>query len=265
MKKYGITKEALARAKTLIAENHYNSLETVEGVAQDIAYFEALGNWKQSSEYMAAIQRVTPEDVARVAKKYLTFENLSAFEYLPESVTRMFSDSDYRQGVLQKVAAATEQRAIQELPVVAEIPADTEAVVHDLVKPIERRSILRGPEVYILEDHRLPLVSFGIFYPGARLYESEKNAGITELMLRTAIRGTKRFNSADISRRLENAAARLQVVNEPDFFGYILDGISGRMDQAIEVLMEVLQQPTFQQDDIDREKMLQSARVKQLR
>src|SRR5882672_9890442 len=265
IRKYGITKEALARAKTLIAENHYNSLETVEGVAQDIAYFEALGNWKQSSEYMAAIQRVTAEDVARVAKKYLTFENLSAFEYLPESVTRMFSDSDYRQGVLQKVAAATEQRAVQELPVVAEIPADTEAVVHDLVKPIERRSILRGPEVYILEDHRLPLVSFGIFYPGGRLFESRKNAGITELMLRSAIRGTQRFNSADISRRLENAGARLQVVNEQDFFGYVVEGISGKMDQALETLMEVLQQPSFQEDEVAHEKVLQLARIKKLR
>ena len=74
-------------------------------------------------------------------------------------------------------------------------------------------------------DHRLPLVSFGIFYPGGRLLESSKNAGITELMLRTAIRGTKRFNSEDIARRLENAGARIQVVSEPDFFGFIVDGL----------------------------------------
>jgi zinc protease len=84
-------------------------------------------------------------------------------------------------------------------------------------------------------------------------------------MLRTAIRGTQRFNSADISRRLENAGARIQIINEPDFFGYVVDGLSGKMDQALEVLMDVLQQPVFQQDDIDREKVLQSARIKQLR
>src|SRR5205085_5984421 len=144
--------------------------------------------------------------------------------------------------------AATENRAVNELPVTAEIPSATAAVLHDLVKPIQRRSILRGPDVYILEDHRLPLVSFGIFYPGGRLYESPKNAGITELMLRTAIRGTQRFQSADISRRLENSGARIQIVNEPDFYGYILEGISGKMDQALEVLMDVLQQPAFQQD-----------------
>ena len=265
IKKYGVTKEAAGRAKALIAQNYYHQLETVQSIGEDLGFYEALGDWKNSAGYIPAIQKVTPADVMRVAQQYLRTENLSAFEYLPESVTRILTDDDYLQLVLEKVQAATEERTAIELPVTAEIPSSTDAVVHDLVKPIQRRSILRGPDVYLLEDHRLPLVSFGIFYPGGRLYESAKNAGITELMLRTAIRGTQRFNSADISRRLENSGARIQVVNEPDFFGYILDGLSGKTDQALDVLMDVLQQPTFQQDDIDREKVLQAARIKQLR
>ena len=264
IKKYGVTKEQVARAKALIAQNHYHELETVSGLAEDIAYWEALGDWKKAEAYLGAIQKVSADDVVRVAKKYLTVENLSAFEYLPESVTRSLTLDDYRQAVLEKVAAAME-RSVQELPVTAVIPAGDDSITHDLVKPVQKRSILRGPDVYIIEDHRLPLVSFGLFYPGGRLYESAKNAGITELMLRTAIRGTQRFNSEDIARRLENAGARIQVVNEPDFFGFIVDGLSGKMDQALEILMEILQQPTFQEDDLESEKVLQLARIKRLR
>src|SRR5207302_8249354 len=107
-----------------------------------------------------------------------------------------------------------------------EMPIADQSITLDMVKPITHRSILRGPEVYIVEDRRLPLVSFGLFYPGGRLYESQKNAGITELMLRSAIRGTKRYNSEDIARRLENAGVQNRVVNEADFFGYIIDGLS---------------------------------------
>jgi zinc protease len=264
VKKNGVTKEQLARAKALIAQNYYHQLETVDGLAQDLAYYEALGDWKKSLAYIPAIQKVSVDDIARVAKKYLTFENLSAFEYLPESVTRNLNLEQYRAAVLDKVPSMIEQRSVQELPVLAEIPK-TEGIVQDLVKPITKRSILRGPDVYILEDHRLPLVSFGIFYPGGRLYESSKNAGITELMLRTAIRGTKRFNSEDIARRLENAGARIEVVNEADFFGYVVDGLTGKMDQALEILMDVLQQPAFQDDEIEKEKILQVARIKKLR
>jgi zinc protease len=223
------------------------------------------GDWKKSLDYIPAIQKISVDDIARVAKKYLTIENLSAYEYLPESVTRNLNLGQYRSAVLDKVPSMIEQRSVQELPVVAEIPKTGEGIVQDLVKPITKRSILRGPEVYILEDHRLPLVSFGIFYPGGRLYESPKNAGITELMLRTAIRGTKRFNSEDIPRRLENAGARIEVVNEADFFGYVVDGLSGKMDQALEILMDVLQQPSFQDEEIEKEKVLQLARIRKLR
>jgi zinc protease len=265
IKKYGVTKERLARAKALIAQRYYHEIETVAGTAENIAYYEALGDWKKSASYLSAIQKVSADDVVRAAKKYLTFENLSAFEYLPQSATRRLSDSDYHQTVLDKVAMAMEQRSVQELPVTAEIPTADDSIAHDFVKPVEKRSILRGPNVYIVEDRRLPLVSFGLFFPGGRLYESAKNSGITELMLRTAIRGTKRFNSEDIARRLENSGARIQVVNEPDFFGYILEGLSGKMDQALEILMDVLQQPAFEEDDITKEKVLQLARLKNLR
>jgi zinc protease len=265
IKKNGVTREQLARAKTLIARNHYHSLETVDGLAQDLAYFEALRDWKMSQTYLPAIQKISAEDVARAAQKYLTFDNLTAFEYLPESVTRNLDVSAYGTAVLAKVQGAIEPRSVQELPVTAQVPVTDNAIAHDLVKPITKRSILRGPDVYIIEDHRLPLVSFGIFYPGGRLYESPKNAGITELMLRTAIRGTKRFNSADIARRLENSGARIQVVNEADFFGYIVDGLSGTIDQALEILMDVLQQPVFQEEDLDKERVLQLARIQQLR
>ena len=265
IKKYGVTKERLARAKALIAQRHFHQIETVSGMAEEIAYYEALGDWKKSVSQLSAIQKVSGDDVVRVAKKYFSFENLSAFEYLPESVTRKLSETEYRETVLNKVASATEQRATQELPVTAEVPTAGDSIAHDLVKPIQKRSILRGPDVYIVEDHRLPLVSFGLFYPGGRLYESPKNAGITELMLRTAMRGTKRFNSEDIARRLENSGARLQVVNDPDFFGYIIDGLSGRLNEALEILMDIVQQPAFEQEDLDKEKVLQLARIKNLR
>jgi zinc protease len=267
IKKNGVTNEQVARAKALIAQNRYHGLETVDGLATDLAYFETLGDWKKAAQYLPSIQKISAGDVLRVAKKYLTTGNLSAYEYLPEMMPRTlgFSAAEYRTSVLDKVAAAMVPRNIQELPVAAGIPTTDEGVVQDLVKPITKRSILRGPDVYVVEDHRLPLVSFGIFYPGGRLFESTTNSGITELMLRTAIRGTKRFNSDDISRRLENAGARIQVVNEPDFFGYLIDGLSGKMSDALDILIQILQQPSFEEDDIAKEKVLQLARIKKLR
>jgi zinc protease len=84
-------------------------------------------------------------------------------------------------------------------------------------------------------------------------------------MLRSALRGTNQLGSADIARRLENAGASIKVINDPDFFGYIVEGLSGRMGQALDILMAVLQQPKFDPQEIDREKALQLSKIRNLR
>ncbi len=265
IQRFGVLEEELMRAKTLIAQQYYHRLETVESLADEMARQEVLGDWRRMDRYLDGIGAVSADDVQRVARRYLTRTNLSVFEYLPTSVARSFSNDDFSANVLDRVPVDIVQRSVEELPVSATVPSSNDEVVLDLVRPPLRRQILRGPEVYVLEDHRLPLVSFGIFFPGGRLFESDSNAGITELMLRSALRGTRRYNTADISRRLENAGARIEVVNEPDFFGYLLDGVSGQIDEALEILMEVLQDPTFPEDRVRQERVLQEARISRLR
>ncbi len=265
VQRFGVGEEELARAQTLIAQEYYERLETVESLADEMARQEALGDWRRMDLYLEGIQAVSREDVQRVAGEHLTRTNLGLFEYLPNAVTRSFSNDDFTANVLDRIPVDFVERSVEEFPVQASVPMPDVEVVLDLVRPPVRRQVLRGPEVYVLEDHRLPLVSFGIFYPGGRLYESQRNAGITELMLRSALRGTRRYNTADISRRLENAGAKIEIVNDPDFFGYVLDGVSGQIDEALEILVEVLQDPTFPEDQVAQERALQNARISQLR
>ena len=234
IKKYGVTNEALARAKALIAQAHYHQLETVDGVPRILRYYEALGDWKKSDGYIAAIQKVTPADVLRVAKKYLTFGESQRLR-VPAGIR----DANARTSTiivswfLQRFRRRRKSDPIVELPVTAEIPSDTR----------RRTARSRQTDSETVDSPRSRCLHSGRPSAAARFVRNflsrrpalrvrRRTAGITELMLRTAIRGTKRFNSADISRRLENAGARIQVVNEPDFFGYILDGLSGKMDQA---------------------------------
>ena len=266
IKQSGLTNETVARAKAQIAQEYLSNLETVDGIGNDLAENEAMGSWKRSNAYLADIQKVTAQQIIDVTKKYLTSENLSAFQYLPESgPNTLTSTADYQTTVLGKIAESTPQHRETELPVTARMPEMGSTVAVEAVKPVEKRSLFNGPDVYIVEDHRLPLVSFGIFYPGGRLNETAENSGITELMLRSALRGTTQYSSAEIARRLENAGARIQVINDPDYYGYIVEGLSGRIGQALDVLMSILQQPKFDPQEVDREKALQLARIKNLR
>ncbi len=265
LRRYGVTEEQLLRARTLAAQDFYHRMETVQGIADELASQEALGDWKRSERFLSGIQAVTSDDVDRLLESHFGPENLGLFEYLPRSIARSYSDDDFRSNVLDQIPENFVERSIEQLPVSTSIRLLNDELVHDVLGTLVRRSILRGPDVYVLEDHRLPLVSFGIFFPGGRLLESGSNAGITELMLRASLKGTRRYNASDIARRMENAGARIEVVNEPDFFGYLLDGVSGQMDEALKVLMEVVQEPTFSELVVEAEQRLQRARIRRLR
>ena len=263
IKRFGVTAEALGRAKLALAREYYEKWETVEGAANELAQYEASGDWKRSSTYLAEVQRVTAQRVMEVAAKFLNYENLSVVEYLPESVERYMTAAEYRAAVLDKAEGAIERSKEAELTV-GQIPMRS-AVVMDTVGTIQRRNILRGPDVHILEDRRLPIVSFGIFFPGGRLLETERNAGITELMLRASLRGAGSLSASELARRMESAGARIEVVNEPDFFGYVINGFSGRMDQPIRILVDVLQNPVFDEVQVEHEREIQLARIRDLK
>jgi hypothetical protein len=91
----------------------------VNGVAEELAFYESLGDWKKSESYLSEIEKVTPARVVGAAKKYLHPENLSGFEYLPQGATPTSPEATYPQS-LKKVDAATERRSEQELPVTAQ-------------------------------------------------------------------------------------------------------------------------------------------------
>jgi zinc protease len=48
-----------------------------------IGIFEILGDWRLKDKYLGGIRKVTPQDVQRVAKKYLTEDNRTVGILIP--------------------------------------------------------------------------------------------------------------------------------------------------------------------------------------
>jgi zinc protease len=68
-----------------------NQIESLFIMEQDSIYmqamkygiFDMLGDWKLIDQYLEGIRKVTPEDVVRVAKKYLTEDNRTVGILIP--------------------------------------------------------------------------------------------------------------------------------------------------------------------------------------
>lgn len=66
-----VTEAELARAKREILGNYLFSMETTEGQASTLGFYEMIDTYQFATEYEKNVLAVTPEDIRRVVEKYL--------------------------------------------------------------------------------------------------------------------------------------------------------------------------------------------------
>src|SRR5438128_3578319 len=85
VKQAGVTAEELAKAKKIMLSHHLGALTTMRGQASDIGSNWLLTrNLNFSRDYLDAVQKVSADDIKRVAAKYLTENNLTVISLNPK-------------------------------------------------------------------------------------------------------------------------------------------------------------------------------------
>lgn len=267
LKERDISEQDLQRAVALIEKDFYTELETVDGRAQTLARFEDVGGFKALDTYLDKIRKVTADDIERVLKNYFQTSRCSILEYQPRSAeARGYTPDSFRQTIDQILPPSVQQR-LSEKPekdlLHAFKPSNTKYkfVPRQLVSPLVRSSIRGGPEIFIKEDHTTPLVSLGVFFSGGKLLEDETNSGITELMLRTVLKGTEKRPARFIATQLEIWGGEVSPVVEDDYFGYTLTILSKNAEDALKLLLDLMTGPTFEDEEVAKEKQSQLADI----
>jgi zinc protease len=127
-------------------------------------------------------------------------------------------------------------------------------IIADPPLPVKDFSVLRGPRAYVREDHAQPKLAVGVFFQGGRLLEDQSTSGMTELMLRLMMKSTTTKKADLIALELESYGGEMQIVNESDFFGFTLDVLSRNADNAVKLLLDVVENPYFDKDELARER-----------
>ena len=266
----------LARAKSLAEKRFVDRNDTYAGRARELAAAEAAtGGINSALGYRDAIRAVRAEDVQRVAGRYLTLANTSLHEYESAGAAPRTFDSEtfsktvmawapgLAQQVEQKDARAAENNS--QIVVVRQGAEQSreERSALESVQPLAVRdfSTLSGPRALVREDHSQPKVAVAILFQGGRAIEDE--SGITELMLRTMLRGTARRSPAQVANELDQLGATVRVVIEQDFFGFMLDVLSHNADRAIRILRDVTEEPAFRDEDIKRAQIEQIGLIRE--
>jgi zinc protease len=230
IKEAGVTSDELAKAKKISLSHHLGSLTTMRGQASDLgSNWFLTRNLNFTRDYLAAVQEITPEDIRRVADKYLTIDNLTIVSLNPKGV----------------------------------VAAKTETIRPIVAGEIQKIELSNGMRLLVREDPRLPLVSMVAVFRGGLLAETPQTNGITRLMAKVLLKGTKTRTAEQIADTIEAVGGSIGSDAGNNSFSVSLDVTQPDFKLGAELLSDVLLNATMPEKAITREKEVQLAGIKE--
>lgn len=97
------------------------------------------------------------------------------------------------------------------------------------------------------------------------LSENETNNGITQLMADLLTRGATRRSAEQLADEIEQLGASLSGFAGRNSFGLQVSGLSGDADVLLEVMADCLTHSTFPADEVEKQRTIQLAGIRQQR
>ena len=230
VKQAGVTAEELTKAKKISLSHHLGALTTMRGQASDIgSNWFLTRNLNFSRDYLDAVQKVTLDDIKRVAANYLTDTNLTLVSLNPKGSLAAKAEGP-------RVAGAAE---------------------------IQKFELSNGLRLLVREDRRLPLVAMGAVFRGGLLAETTQDNGITRLMAKLLLKGTKTRTAEQIANQIEAVGGSISSDAGNNTFNVSLGVTKPDVKLGVELLSDVLLNATMPEKAIAREKEIQIAAIQQ--
>ncbi|MBI2646090.1 MAG: insulinase family protein [Deltaproteobacteria bacterium] len=197
---------------------------------------------------------MTSQGLQRVAQKYFDWSRLSIVEYLS------YDDSAHpysKDELLKNLQAHIKRPAALE---------NTTSLTKSLFPPfldlktsssevtLKRYQLSNNAILLLKESHTSPLVTLTLLFRGGRLNETKNTSGLTRLLLETSVRSTTTRTETMITKGFERLGAHLELICEPDFFGYSLTLLSKHVDEGLKILSDIILHPAFSEENIQKAK-----------
>src|SRR5713226_8596329 len=120
----------------------------------------------------------------------------------------------------------------------------------NLPEPFET-TLRNGLEGVIVEDRRLPLVSFRLAFRSGDANDPASLPGLSDIMTHLLTEGTATRSSRQIAEQVERLGATLTAGSSSDFTTVAASALSIYADEILELLADVTLRSSFPQNEID--------------
>ena len=127
---------------------------------------------------------------------------------------------------------------------------------------INKKILNNGLVILTKESRANDIVAIQIFLKMGTGYEKEEEAGLSNIVQNLLLKGTAKRNATELANDIESIGARITTSAERDYGTVQLYVIKDKLDKGLEILFDILQNPTFPEDKVEQEKKIVMEQIK---
>ena len=260
----GLVEEAeLARIRRIFEARWLRRFETAEGRANYLAEWEGLGGWQLGDEYFRRYVSTTADDVQRVVRAHLPEEKAAALVYRPASSPVVAQDAADMKRLLGE--GGTERLPVIPPRKAAAAPEAKKAEFEREEAGVSVFHTANGIPILVRRKPGAPIANLGLYIVGGALEEEPEKAGLTLLTARSMLKGTTTRSASQIAEDSEMLGGTISASVGSDSFGWSFSVPTARLGEALELLGDVVQRPTFPDDGFETERTVAQSNLAMLR
>lgn len=238
----GPTKKELRRVQTQFQAGFIRGVERIGGfggksdiLASNAVYTGHPGNYKTS---LKRVENATSKSIQAAAKRWLGGHDF-ALEVTPYPELKASSESADR----------------SKLP----MPTNFPNVRFD---NFERSSLSNGIKLVFAKRDAVPTISFNLILDAGYASDQFALPGTSSIALDMMNEGTKKRSAQEISEEIDSLGSGLGTGSQLDTSSVSLNTLSDKLDESLEIFADVILNPVFPQEELDRMKKIRLAGIK---
>jgi zinc protease len=236
-----VSSDELEKARINFLTSEHFERESVSGLAAKLGSFLVSGGGLDAeARYLEAVRTATPGDLLRVARAWWRPEALTVGVLVPVADAGAVDASVIRRAVDRGVSRAAR--------------ATSPPVIRSREPELVSYALPGGAELHVVPRCSVPVFAARAALRGGLLAEDAASSGITAFLAAMWLRGTDSHSAADFARAVESRAADVDVFAGRSSFGVTLEAPSAALEPALDLFSEVLVEPAFDPDELERER-----------
>lgn len=248
-----ITNEEWTRAQRRAEADFVFQSNSVTAQARQLGYWAMIGDWRYLGTYLDRIRALTPADIQAVGRRTFTVDTRTIGHFVP-------SDGGGPAAPPPREASARverPQRGDRPIPLprvpVARVPS----------RQVSRFTLANGISVIVQESHATPTIALRASIPAGSLLEPRDRPGLAGFTASMLSRGTNQRSGLAFATALEDVGAGLGASADSLTTTVGAQTLTRDFDLVLDLFAEMIRQPSFPADELERLKGEALARIAQ--